>query len=200
MKIILRVRELRKNNNLTQEELAKELNISRQSLISLEQGRWLPSLPLAIQLADFFNSSLEDVIESPNHVNLPLNNLVTNSTDNQVNLVEFGSLPINLWQTIENIFVEAFLPGYKQDELVIDVAEDFIKISGHIDQSDRGQDGSSYVINEYRPESFCRTINLPSPVLKENSTAKLSHGVLSIILPKKIAQKSITQRIHPIED
>jgi HSP20 family protein len=64
MRIIVRVRELRKNHNLTQEELAKQLNISRQSLISLEQGRWLPSLPLALQLAAFFNAPLEEVIQS----------------------------------------------------------------------------------------------------------------------------------------
>lgn len=64
MRIIVRVRELRKTHNLTQEELAKRLNISRQSLISLEQGRWLPSLPLALQLAAFFNAPLEEVIQS----------------------------------------------------------------------------------------------------------------------------------------
>lgn len=62
----MRVRELRKNHNLTQEELAKQLKISRQSLISLEQGRWLPSLPLALQLAAFFNAPLEEVIHSEN--------------------------------------------------------------------------------------------------------------------------------------
>jgi len=56
-----KVRELRKKMNLSQEELAESLGISRQSVIALEQGKTLPSLPLAVSICNFFNSAFEDM-------------------------------------------------------------------------------------------------------------------------------------------
>lgn len=60
-KIICKIRDLRHQKDLTQEELADKLGISRQSLINLEQGKWLPSLDLALNVADFFNQTVEEV-------------------------------------------------------------------------------------------------------------------------------------------
>lgn len=57
------IKNLREAKQLTQEELAHELGISRQSIISLERGRCLPSLPLALSLADVFDLVLEDIIQ-----------------------------------------------------------------------------------------------------------------------------------------
>lgn len=60
------IRNLRESHQLTQEELAHELGVSRQSIIALERGRCLPSLPLALSLADAFDLVLEDIIQ-PGH-------------------------------------------------------------------------------------------------------------------------------------
>jgi putative transcriptional regulator len=57
------IKTLREAKQLTQEELAHELGISRQSIIALERGRCLPSLPLALSLADVFDLVLEDIIQ-----------------------------------------------------------------------------------------------------------------------------------------
>ena len=58
-----RVRELRTNLGLSQGSLGDELGVSRQTINSIEQGRYLPSLPLAIALARYFESTVEDVFE-----------------------------------------------------------------------------------------------------------------------------------------
>ena len=54
-----RVRELRKNRNLTQEQFGDLLEVSRQTINSIENGRFDPSLTLALKIA----RSLEDSVE-----------------------------------------------------------------------------------------------------------------------------------------
>ncbi|MFY9604260.1 MAG: helix-turn-helix transcriptional regulator [bacterium] len=56
-----RVRELREKNGLTQEQLADVVGVSRQTIISIETGRYNPSLVLAYKLAKNFGRSIEDV-------------------------------------------------------------------------------------------------------------------------------------------
>lgn len=56
-----RVRELRMARGLAQGELAEHLGVSRQTINSMENGRYLPSLPLAFALARFFGSPIEDL-------------------------------------------------------------------------------------------------------------------------------------------
>ncbi|MCX6809007.1 MAG: Hsp20 family protein [Candidatus Berkelbacteria bacterium] len=58
-----RLRDFRKKQSLSQEELADKLGISRQSVISLEQGKSMPSLPLAVSLCQFFDTAFEDMFE-----------------------------------------------------------------------------------------------------------------------------------------
>jgi putative transcriptional regulator len=55
------VRELRTARGLSQQALATAMGVSRQTINSIEQGRYLPSLPLAIALARYFENAVEDV-------------------------------------------------------------------------------------------------------------------------------------------
>jgi putative transcriptional regulator len=54
-----RVRELRTAEGLSQGELAAALDVSRQTINSIEQERYTPSLPLALALARFFQTNVE---------------------------------------------------------------------------------------------------------------------------------------------
>lgn len=54
-----RVRETRQALGLTQQELADAVGVSRQSINSIEQGRYVPSLPLALQLARHFGMAAD---------------------------------------------------------------------------------------------------------------------------------------------
>ncbi len=55
------VRELRAARGLRQEDLAKDLKVSRQTVNAIETGRYLPSLPLAIALARYFGKPVEEL-------------------------------------------------------------------------------------------------------------------------------------------
>ncbi len=54
-KVLNNIKEYRQRNNLTQEELAQEVRVSRQSIISIEKGHYIPSLPLALRFTRLFN-------------------------------------------------------------------------------------------------------------------------------------------------
>ena len=56
-----RLEELRRGRWLSQEELADALEVSRQTIISLEKGRYNPSILLAFRIARYFVTSIEDV-------------------------------------------------------------------------------------------------------------------------------------------
>lgn len=56
-----RLEELRKERGMKQEELAAILEVSRQTIGSLENGRYNPSILLAFKIAGFFEMSIEDI-------------------------------------------------------------------------------------------------------------------------------------------
>jgi len=56
-----RLEELRKQRGIRQEELAETLEVSRQTIGSLENGRYNPSIVLAIKIARFFGKSVEEI-------------------------------------------------------------------------------------------------------------------------------------------
>ena len=56
-----RLEEIRKGRGITQEELAAALEVSRQTIGSLENGRYNPSILLAFKLARYFDMKIEDI-------------------------------------------------------------------------------------------------------------------------------------------
>jgi putative transcriptional regulator len=60
-----RVRELRTQRDLSQGQLASAMSVSRQTINSIEQERYTPSLPLALALARFFETSVEAMFDAP---------------------------------------------------------------------------------------------------------------------------------------
>jgi putative transcriptional regulator len=55
------VRKLRESRGLSQGDLARDLGVSRQTVNSIETGRYLPSLPLALAIGRFFGRAVEEV-------------------------------------------------------------------------------------------------------------------------------------------
>ena len=58
-----RIPQLRRDRGLSQAALAASLGVSRQTVISLEKGRYDPSLPLAFRIAREFDVTIEDVFD-----------------------------------------------------------------------------------------------------------------------------------------
>ena len=56
-----RIEEERKRRGMTQQQLAGELGVSRQTIISLESGRYNPSILLAHRIARLFDAKIEDI-------------------------------------------------------------------------------------------------------------------------------------------
>lgn len=55
------IAQLRKAAQITQEELANAVGVSRQTIISLESGRYTASLPLAFKLSNYFGQPIENI-------------------------------------------------------------------------------------------------------------------------------------------
>lgn len=58
------IRAERAARNLSQQGLAEQLRVSRQTINALEQGRYDPSLPLAIRIARFFGQTVEEIFHA----------------------------------------------------------------------------------------------------------------------------------------
>ena len=56
-----RIQELRKANKISQAELADEMGVTRQTIISLEKGRYNASLELGFKIARYFGKTIEEV-------------------------------------------------------------------------------------------------------------------------------------------
>lgn len=56
-----RVEQLRKERGLNQEEFAKAIRVSRQTVSSIENGKYNPSLELAFIISDFFEKPIEEI-------------------------------------------------------------------------------------------------------------------------------------------
>ena len=55
------IKKMRTARNITQEQLADAVGVSRQTIVAIEKGNYTPSLALAMQLAKFFKVSIEEL-------------------------------------------------------------------------------------------------------------------------------------------
>lgn len=56
-----RIKELRKAKGLRQEDLAKELNVTRQTIIAIESDRYDPTLELAMKISRYFEMTVNEI-------------------------------------------------------------------------------------------------------------------------------------------
>lgn len=61
MELENKIKEMRKEKNLTQDDLAKAVSVTRQTIISLENGKYDASLRLAHKISKYFNTNIEDL-------------------------------------------------------------------------------------------------------------------------------------------
>lgn len=57
------IRKYREQNKLTQDDLARAVSVSRQTIVAMEKGNYEPSLGLALKLARYFNERIEHLFD-----------------------------------------------------------------------------------------------------------------------------------------
>lgn len=96
---------------------------------------------------------------------------------------EEGQLTIDVWQTPEDIVLQAFVGGVKPDDLDVAVTRDMVTIRGRREKQ-REITASDYFYQELYWGSFSRSILLPQEVDADEAQATIKHGLLTIHLPK----------------
>ncbi|MGR5980897.1 helix-turn-helix transcriptional regulator [Bacillus cereus] len=61
MNVNNRIKELRKQYNITQIQMAKDLEVTRQTIIAIENHHYNPSLELSLKIAKYFNTNVENI-------------------------------------------------------------------------------------------------------------------------------------------
>lgn len=104
-----------------------------------------------------------------------------------------SSPAIDLYQTDDEVVVQAALPGFKADEVQINVHGDMLTLKGETKQTEEMKE-KTYHLREHRWGSFERSIMLPTTVVADKAKAEFENGILTITLPKaeEVRPKTIT--------
>lgn len=192
----IRVKDLRKHQGMTQEKLAERMQVSRQSIIAIESGACKPSLPLALDLANLFDTSIEYL--------LGLNNIMSTKGDFMPSIIPWSPLhdmrdaidkmmdeassprtnmpSINVHQTEKQLVAEVYAPGYKEDEIDVEIGDGVLTITGKKEE-EKEDKNKQYLHREWTTESFTRSIALPDNV-SDDGQASYEDGVVKIKFPK----------------
>jgi HSP20 family protein len=208
-----RLKELRKEMELTQQELAEILDISRQSLSNLEKGLFFPSFALILELENFFRLPIREIYKTNNINNkqAPLRsrfesyegqggkmdknyspfdelNRMREEFDNMFS-DSFSQIPanfpkINLYQDEANLVIEAEVPGMSKNDLEINLTSDSLSISGEKKESQEVKE-DNYVRKESSFGKFHRNVDLPVEVDDAKAKATIKDGRVKIMAPIK---------------
>jgi len=214
------LKNIRRRVGLTQEELAEQLGVSRQAIIALENGRNLPSIPLAINIAQFFQLPVEVIFHcqkennqkkgdpmdkeimpwSPWREMASMREALDRMFDEGVTTLTRNSdwqyPAINVRQTENNILIEADVPGMKQEDIDIEISDNMVTIAGERKASHE-EKGANYFHKEVSFGSFRRSINLPVDVRGDKASADIVDGTLVVKLPKAEPEKPKTIKLKP---
>jgi len=115
------IRHLREEHELTQAELAENIGISRQSINAIEKGRSLPSIDLVFDFANFFNKSLDEMLEFNRQIDKIHDQILTNFSPGgeirkEQNMSEltpwrpFRDM-VSLREAMDKLFEDSFISG-----------------------------------------------------------------------------------------
>jgi len=105
----------------------------------------------------------------------------------------WSSPAIDMYQTDDEVVVKAALPGFKADEVQINVTGDVLTLRGEMKHEEEQKD-KAWHIREHRWSSFERSITLPTNVKADKAVADYENGILTVTLPKaeEVKPKTIT--------
>jgi HSP20 family protein len=102
---------------------------------------------------------------------------------------------VNVSEDADHVYVEAMVPGLKQDNLDVQLAGDRLTIRGEVKNEYEKKD-RNYHVKELRAGSFQRVVGLPAEVVADKASAELKDGVLRVTLPKSQTAKEKVRHIQ----
>jgi HSP20 family protein len=134
-----------------------------------QMQRWFESAPFGA-----WRDEMEQMFDS-----------LLGGTRSKLELATMATPRIDMSETDTAVEVETDLPGYKPEEIHIDVIDNRLTISGeHTEEQKQEENGRKYHRIERRTGSFSRSVWLPCRVDDSQVEAQLKDGVLHIRLPK----------------
>ncbi|MFA6423608.1 MAG: Hsp20 family protein, partial [Patescibacteria group bacterium] len=202
---------------LTQQELAENLGVSRQSVIAVETGKFLPSIELALDIANFFEMSLDELFcldidsipfeketnihnefeqnyQKNNKPNFNSNKIFDDLFDEKLRENDHAFPKIEMYIKDENLIVRAEMPGVDLSDIDLAIDDDSITLSGNKSLTS-DETNTAFYQQEIIYGSFSRTIGLPENTISEKAKAGLKNGILSITIPLK-KEKTIPRKIN----
>lgn len=187
-RIHIRVRDLRKERAMTQEALADELGISRQTVIALESGRCLPSLPLALQIAGIFELPLEQIFLWDEALAHEMMRAHEQLTSDRLLLAAEVNVPVavDVFRRGRFLVIEALVPGFNKEDINVELEQNRLVISGERRRDEAA--GDEYLVRELDlPIRFSRTLTLPLAIDPEQADASVQGGLLRIAAPLAVS-------------
>ena len=203
------LRRRREAKGLAQEDLAKILGISRQSLHALESGKCFPSLPVLARLERFFEVSWRELFPELG-AQYPLGEPTkqTNKGGPMTNKNFFNEffdfhfpddvfsfwrsdlfsrlskvLKVDLADKGDAFELKADLPGFGKDEVEVEVRPREILIKAQRKEEEK-REAKNYFYQETSASSLARRLSLPEEIDPEKAKAFLKNGRLTVVLPK----------------
>lgn len=216
---IKKLKELRRQRKLSQEQVARQLGVSRQTIFALEKGMWDPSLTLAVKICRLFDTALDDLFDiekggdmemdrelmpwSPFRGLGELHREIDRFFDDSFSQSSqaIARIPaMNIHEAEGKYVVEAAVPGFKEDEIEIEAGEDYLTIKGEKKEekvgSSAGEKDKKFHKREFSYGSFERTVAFPASIDEEKIEATLKDGTLEITIPQKAPAKPKVRKIR----
>ncbi len=124
-----------------------------------------------------------DMINLRNAMDRLLEDSFVRPTRRMMEVADQETLPVDMYQTENDVVIKASLPGYKPDEVEISVSGDTLTIRGE-HQEEKETSEKDYFFKERSYGSFSRTVTFPVPVKSEMTEATFENGELTLKLPK----------------
>jgi len=90
---------------------------------------------------------------------------------------------IDMYQTDDEVVVKASLPGFKADDVQINITGEILTLKGEVKAQDEKNE-RAWHIREQRWGSFERSVALPTDVMADKAKAEFENGILTVTLPK----------------
>ncbi len=110
---------------------------------------------------------------------------------------EVGELPVDVYETQNEIIIQTLIAGVLPENLTIDITRDVVSISGKREES-KGVPNDSYHVRELYWGAFERIVDLPEEVEIDNAEAIERHGMLIIKMPKVDKRRRSVLKIKSI--